>query len=92
MKKVVFDFNQIPDLSAFYADFSRQFALDDHFGGNLDALWDELTGNLPLPLDIEFINLTSGRRRHFGALMLVFEEAEDELNGDLRFTILDKPI
>ena len=40
---------------------------------------------LPLPLDIEFIHLNDKQRRRFGALILLFDEAEEELEGELRF-------
>ena len=53
---------------------------------NLDSLWDAVTGGLlPLPLDIEFIHLNDKQRRRFGALILLFDEAEEELEGELRF-------
>ncbi|MDR3430640.1 MAG: barstar family protein [Rouxiella aceris] len=90
MKKIVFDFNHIPDLAAFYADFARQFALGSQFGANLDALWDEVTGGIALPVEIDFINLNAGRKRRFGSLVLLFEEAEEELEGALRFNLFDK--
>nr|VXZ91635.1 Uncharacterised protein [Klebsiella pneumoniae] len=38
-------------------------------------------GLLPLPLDIEFIHLNDKQRRRFGALILLFDEAEEELEG-----------
>jgi len=91
MSKAVFDFNHIPDLPSFYAEFARQFALSESFGANLDALWDEVTGGITLPVEIEFANFTAGRKRRFGALVLLFEEAEEELDGDLRFNLLEKP-
>jgi ribonuclease inhibitor len=42
-------------------------------------------GLLPLPLEIEFIHLNDKQRRRFGALILLFDEAEEELEGELRF-------
>lgn len=49
-------------------------------------LWDVVTGSqLPLPLEIEFIHLPDKLRRRFGALILLFDEAEEELEGQLRF-------
>ncbi|WAT00316.1 barstar family protein [Rouxiella chamberiensis] len=92
MKKAVFDFNHIPDLSAFYADFAQQFALGDEFGANLDALWDVVTGGIPLPAEIDFTNLNAARKRKFGSLVLLFEEAEEELDGELRFNLFDKAV
>ncbi|MDN5679692.1 MAG: barstar family protein [Ewingella sp.] len=90
MNKVVFDFNHIPDLPAFYSEFSRQFGLSESFGANLDALWDEVTGGITLPVEIDFAHLNASRKRRFGALILLFEEAEEELDGELRFNVLEK--
>lgn len=91
MNKVSFDFNHIPDLPAFYREFARQFGLTDSFGANLDALWDEVTGGIALPVEIDFINLNANRKRRFGALILLFEEAEEELEGALRLNLPEKP-
>lgn len=87
MAKVAFDFDHIPDLSAFYRAFSQNFALSEDFGANLDALWDVVTGEIALPVEIEFIHFSRRHKRRFGAIVLLFEEAEEELAGNLRFTI-----
>lgn len=90
MNKVSFDFSQIPDVPTFYRQFAQKFALPESFGENLDALWDVVTGDIALPVEIEFVNLTAHKKRRFGALVLLFEEAEEELEGDLRFNIPPK--
>ncbi|MFI8417984.1 barstar family protein [Serratia sp. NPDC078593] len=87
MEKVEFDFSQILDLPAFYRDFAAKFSLGNEFGANLDALWDVVTGDIGLPVEIEFINLDNRRKRRFGAIILLFEEAEEELEGRLHFNI-----
>lgn len=92
MNKVVFDFDHIPNLVTFYSEFARQFALNEHFGANLDALWDEVTGGIKLPVEIEFAHLNASRKRRFGALILLFEEAEEELDGELRFNVHEKVV
>ncbi|MBE8597963.1 barstar family protein [Xenorhabdus sp. BG5] len=89
MKKVEFDFNQLPDLNAFYDEFKQRFDLGDDFGANLDALWDAVTGYIQLPVEINFIHVTPQKRTRFAALILLFEEAEDELEGELRFNVND---
>lgn len=87
MGKIEFDFNQIPDLPAFYQQFADKFALGEEFGSNLDALWDVVTGGISLPVEIEFTNLNARGKRRFGAIILLFEEAEEELDGSLRFNL-----
>ncbi|MCX2946418.1 hypothetical protein ORG37_25415, partial [Rahnella perminowiae] len=37
-------------------------------------------------------NLNARRKRRFGALILLFEEAEEELEGELRLNLLEKPV
>ena len=55
-----------------------------HSGGVEEAV---TSGLLPLPLEIEFIHLSDNQRRRFGALILLFDEAEEELEGELRFNV-----
>lgn len=87
MNTYTFDFNEIGDQSAFYREFSRRFAVDREKITDLDSLWQVVTETLPMPLDIEFIHLSENRRRRFGALILLFDEAEEELEGQLRFNL-----
>ncbi|MCC8378394.1 MULTISPECIES: barstar family protein [Xenorhabdus] len=89
MKKVEFDFNHIPDLTTFYNQFRERFDLSDHFGANLDALWDVVTSEIELPVDITFIHLDVQKKPHFAALVLLFEEAEEELEGELKFDVMN---
>ena len=78
MKTYTFDFDEIDSQEDFYREFIRAFDLERESVTNLDMLWDVVTGSqLPLPLEIEFIR--------FGALILLFDEAEEELEGQLRF-------
>ncbi|MNP68294.1 hypothetical protein D3C76_1642290 [compost metagenome] len=46
-----------------------------------------VTGDISLPVEIEFLNLNARSKRRFGAIILLFEEAEEELEGNLRFNI-----
>ncbi len=55
---------------------------------DLDSLWEVVIGEvLPLPLEIEFVHLPDKLRRRYGALILLFDEAEEELEGQLRFNV-----
>lgn len=83
-----FDFDEIVDQAHFFRQFSDRFALADLAITDLDDLWEVVTGDqLPLPLEIEFIHLGSGQKRRYGALILLFDEAEEELDGQLRFNV-----
>ncbi|MGY5955212.1 Barstar (barnase inhibitor) domain-containing protein [Kosakonia sp. BK9b] len=88
MNIYTFDFKNITDQSAFYREFSRQFAIEREKVHDLDSLWDTvMEGTLPMPLEIEFTHLPERQRRRFGALILLFDEAEEELEGQLRFNV-----
>ena len=83
MKTYTFDFDEIDSQDDFYREFIRVFDLERESVTNLDTLWDVVTGSLlPLPLEIEFIHLPEKLRRRF---ILLFDEAEEELEGQLRF-------
>lgn len=87
MNTYTFDFDEIDDQTAFFRDFSRQFAIESDKITDLDSLWNVVTGELSMPVEIEFIHITGKLRRRFGALILLFDEAEEELEGQLRFNV-----
>lgn len=88
MKKEIFDFNEIVDQAHFYRQFGERFNQAGIIITDLDGLWDVLMDEaMPLPLEIEFVNLGSGQKRRYGALILLFDEAEEELEGKLHFNV-----
>ncbi|KAB8306824.1 hypothetical protein EH228_17045 [Erwinia endophytica] len=88
MRTEIFDFDEIVDQAHFYRQFSERFALNCQRISDLDSLWDVVNADiLPLPLEIVFINMGNGQKRRYGALILLFDEAEEELEGQLRFNI-----
>lgn len=88
MKTYTFDFDEIGTQNDFYREFIRTFALSGTPIHDLDSLWEVVTGSrLPLPLEIEFVHLEEKQRRRYGALILLFDEAEEELEGMLRFNV-----
>ena len=40
-----------------------------------------MTGDIGLPVEIEFTHLNARSKRRFGAIILLFEEAEEELEA-----------
>ncbi|MCQ4095990.1 hypothetical protein NOM73_17065 [Erwinia persicina] len=88
MRKERFDFNEIVDQAHFYRQFSERFGLAVGEIADLDSLWDAIIQpRIPLPLEIEFIHLGSGQKRRYDALILLFDEAEEELDGQLHFNV-----
>ncbi|MTH45643.1 barstar family protein [Intestinirhabdus alba] len=93
MKIYRFDFSGIKDQYDFYQQFMRTFGLEKEAINDLDALWETVMSDaLPLPLEIEFVHLPEKLRRRYGALILLFDEAEEELEGRLRFNIRHQEI
>ncbi|EAX9831582.1 hypothetical protein AHN28_21120 [Salmonella enterica subsp. enterica] len=88
MNVYTFDFNDIKNQSDFYREFTQTFGLASKKVSDLDTLWDAVMSDiLPLPLEIEFVHLPDKLRRRYGALILLFDEAEEELEGRLRFNV-----
>ncbi|MDA8504563.1 MULTISPECIES: hypothetical protein [unclassified Citrobacter] len=88
MNIYTFDFDEIENQSDFYREFARTFGLAREKVVDLDSLWEVVVGEvLPLPLEIEFVHLPDKLRRRYGALILLFDEAEEELEGQLRFNV-----
>ncbi|ENL8593550.1 hypothetical protein AB6I34_004382 [Salmonella enterica] len=88
MNVYTFDFNDIKNQSDFYREFTQTFGLVSEKVSDLDTLWDAvMSDTLPLPLEIEFVHLPDKLRRRYGALILLFDEAEEELEGRLRFNV-----
>ncbi|KFF25332.1 barstar family protein [Chryseobacterium vrystaatense] len=85
MKTIYIDFTDIGDYEDFYAQLKEKITLPDYFGDNLDALSDVITGELEMPLDLEFVNMTVDQLEIFEDLLTTLEDAEDE-REDFSFT------
>lgn len=85
MKTVYIDFEKIGDYEDFYADLKEKLHLSEDFGDNLDALYDSITGDVELPLHIEFVNMSVDQLENFEDLLTTLEDADDEMD-DFTFT------
>ena len=92
MKLVKFDFERIGRLEDFYQIAKRELSLPGHFGNNLDALWDCLTGNIALPVSVQFVNMSLPQLETFDKLIQLFEEATETLGEDFSFEYYLKPV
>ncbi|WP_127573047.1 barstar family protein [Paenibacillus xylaniclasticus] len=54
-----------------------ELTLPEWYGHNLDALWDCVTGHLPLPLKIRWI-ADSEHVERYQAVIDIFQEASDQ--------------
>lgn len=80
MNTIYIDFTEIGDYEDFYAQLKEKLKLPDHFGDNLDALYDSITGFVELPLHMEFVNMSVDQLENFEDLLVTLEDAEDELD------------
>jgi ribonuclease inhibitor len=68
-------------LEAVHADLARQLGLAEHFGANLDALWDVLVRDVPGPVEIawpDFAEAQAVLGRGADRLRATLEEAAAE--------------
>ena len=77
--EIYIDFLNIGDYDDFYAQLKEKLTLPDYFGDNLDALYDVITGELEMPLHIEFVNMSVEQLEIFEDLLTTLEDAEDEV-------------
>lgn len=81
MNTVYIDFSEIGDYEDFYIQLKEKVKLPEHFGDNLDALSDVISGELAMPLHIEFVNLSVDQLELFEDLLITLEDAEEETEG-----------
>ena len=79
MKTIYIDFVEIGDEEDFYAQLKEKIDLPEHFGDNLDALYDVISGDVELPLHIEFVNLSVEQLETFEDLLTTLEDCEEEV-------------
>ncbi len=83
--EVYIDFLEIGDYEDFYAQLKEKLPLPEHFGDNLDALFDVITGELEMPLHLEFVNMSVEQLEIFEDLLTTLEDTEEEVE-DFTFT------
>lgn len=81
MKTICIDFVEIGDDEDFYAELKEKLALPDYFGNNLDALADSISGDVELPLYLEFVNMSVEQLETFEDLLSTLEDLENEVEG-----------
>ena len=79
--EIYIDFLEIGDYEDFYTQLKEKLTLPEHFGDNLDALFDVITGELEMPLHLEFVNMSVEQLEIFEDLLTTLEDAEEEVEG-----------
>lgn len=77
--EIYIDFLKIGDYEDFYAQLKEKLTLPEYFGDNLDALFDVITGELEMPVHIEFVNMSVEQLEIFEDLLTTLEDAEEEV-------------
>ena len=77
--EVYIDFLEIGDYEDFYAQLKEKLTIPEYFGDNLDARFDLITGELEMPLHLEFVNMSVEQLEIFEDLLTTLEDAEDEV-------------
>lgn len=78
MNTIYIDFTEIGDYEDFYTQLKEKAKLPEYFGDNLDALSDVITGDLEMPLHLEFVNMSVDQLELFEDLLTILEDIEDE--------------
>ena len=68
-------------LDSFYDELSRQLSLPEHFGRNLDALWDVLSTDVEGPFEIIWQHADASRRamgKDFESIVTLLHELKKE--------------
>ncbi len=79
--KVTINFAPIVSIRDFYKQFRNRLNLPGHFGENLDAVHDVISGDLEMPLEIEFVNVNEEKRITFGPLFETMKSLSKEVEG-----------
>lgn len=79
MNTTYIDFADLGDYEDFYTQLKEKIKLPAHFGDNLDALSDVISGELEMPLHLEFVNMSVDQLEIFEDLLTTLEDAEDEV-------------
>ena len=79
--EIFIDFLEIGDYEDFYTQLKEKVQLPDYFGDNLDALSDVISGELAMPMHLEFVNLSVDQLEMFEDLLSLLEDLEEEIDG-----------
>ncbi|MCK6073467.1 barstar family protein [Paenibacillus silvae] len=82
MRIIEIDGRQLHSREALHQFLQEKLQLGEHYGRNLDALWDALTGEVQMPLTIHWSFLDSTREmigEYADQVIEVMREAQQEM-------------
>lgn len=85
IKDIILDFSHCEYLGEIHKIIQEKLELPTWYGGNLDALWDSLTGIMYVPANIKIIYKPENEKSkelpvEVNKIIEVFEEASKEYN------------
>ena len=91
MRQIVLNGEEFTSKENFHNLIKKQLGFPEYYGNNLDALWDSLTTDMELPIEIYWTNFNKSREQ-LGKYALValdiFERAAEESEGQLIFNCI----
>jgi ribonuclease inhibitor len=81
VKRYTLDGKKIKSLADFYDWISSLMKLPEHFGRNLDALWDVLATDIEGPFEIKWKHADNSRKlmvKDFDRIVNLLHEVEEE--------------
>jgi len=81
VKRCILDGRKIGSLNDLYDQLSLQLHLPDHFGRNLDALWDVLSADVEGPFEIVWKNAGDSQKlmgKDFDRVVKLLRDMEKE--------------
>ena len=78
-KRCLLSGKTVRSLDIFYDEIARQLAFPEHFGRNLDALWDVLSTDIEGPIEVVWKNPDSSRLEmggDFDRVLAVLKDVE----------------
>ena len=78
-KRCLLSGKTVRSLDVFYDEIARQLAFPEHFGRNLDALWDVLSADIEGPIEVVWKDPDSSRREmgeDFDRILAVLKEVK----------------
>jgi ribonuclease inhibitor len=87
MKEIVFDSLHVKSIGELHRELARSLDFPGHYGMNLDALYDCLSGEIALPLRIIWRNYHVTRLKVGKDAVKVLKVMKDFAKEDPRFTV-----
>lgn len=87
--KYELDFSECTTLGEIYAVIREALVLTDEFGENLSAVWDAITGMIPVPVEISIIKCAKNPEliSYIEKIIVILHRAEKEEHLGIRVVV-----